>query len=123
MFLMIVFMLFMLVRFFFGVMVLDRYFNNDRLHIIFVWDLFVNVDFIRNFDFFHNWNFDFLHNRILLNVMMVHCVDVFCFVVSLQLTFKKCDKNIVMKEDLLNFTFDNLLLVIFAALNRGDKHG
>lgn len=71
--LLIVLLVLMLLRL--RVVVLDWDFDDPRLHVILVRHLFDDVNLVRHPDFFYHRHFDFLDDGVLLDVMMMDCVD------------------------------------------------
>lgn len=107
----------MFVFFLFRVVVLDWNFNNERLHIKLVWNLFEDVDFIWNSNFFYHWHFNFLNDGILLDVVMVNGVNslwLFMLHLAVKVSMWKCPLNSLINK--------NLLLFFFAAVNRCKQH-
>lgn len=81
-------MVLMIVLFLFGVVIFDGNFDDQRLHIVLIWNFFENVNFVRHFNFFENWNFDLFDNFHFLDVMMVNCVDTLrCLVMNMMWRF------------------------------------
>lgn len=117
--LMMFFMPVIFVFFRFCVVVLDWNLNNERFHVKLVWNLFKDVDFIWNSDFFNHWHFDFLNDRVLLDVMMVDCVNPLRFFMFL---FAVGNGKDDMKMRIEFHSLQNLLLFFVAAINHRNQH-
>lgn len=57
--------------------VLDRNFYDERLNVKLIWDLFEYINVVRNANFLEHWHFNLLDHLVLLNVMMMDCVNTF----------------------------------------------
>jgi len=80
-----VFMHSLFMLFFFGVIIVNRNFDDMSLQVVWIWNFNWHVNVEWDFDFLNHWHFDLLQNRILLNVMMVHCMHPIWFLLMMHL--------------------------------------
>lgn len=81
-------LLLVIVLFLFRVIIINRNFHNQRLHVILVRNFLDDVHFVGNLDFLDYWNFNLLDHCVLLDVMMVDRVNVLWMLFVLNFTVK-----------------------------------
>lgn len=99
------------------VVVLDGNFDDERLHVELIWDLFEHVDIVRNANFLEHWHLNLFDHRVLLNVMMMYCVNahrlfVLYFAVKrFKLSYESC----------LKLFKNSLMFLFFSSINRREQ--